>query len=222
MMGEWRYIWGTVKLLCSSQCWSCANTDSVMRYCMANHSFALALYDCVCDMDHETVKKLLLWYIYCYITLLGSKFCAFSYVSRSRETASLSRKSKTIKKVWEFRLKKLGKYSFSFKDVKMTSYSFWTTFNANKRKRHEKGRENLLPPHIIVVSNGYICAKHVKTTIISKVYTFLHGILPVCMCYVKNGRCPQKLPTQRSKLITLVPLMFNILPRPSADRGTWP
>jgi len=30
--------WGAVKVFCSSQCWPpYANTDSVMRYCMANH-----------------------------------------------------------------------------------------------------------------------------------------------------------------------------------------
>jgi len=37
-------------MFCSSQCWSCANTDSVMRYCMVNH------FLCFC------VAWLRLWY----------------------------------------------------------------------------------------------------------------------------------------------------------------
>jgi len=47
---EWRYSWGAVKVFCSSQCWSCANTDSVTRYSMANH------FLCSC------VAWLRLWY----------------------------------------------------------------------------------------------------------------------------------------------------------------
>jgi len=44
-------------MFCSSQYWSCPNTDSVMCYCMANHFLCSCFYDCVCDMDHESATK---------------------------------------------------------------------------------------------------------------------------------------------------------------------
>ena len=36
------------------QCWSCANTDSVMCCFMVNHFLWSCVYDCVCDTDHES------------------------------------------------------------------------------------------------------------------------------------------------------------------------
>jgi len=39
MVGQWCYSWGAAKLFCFHQCWSCASTNSVTRYNMANHCF---------------------------------------------------------------------------------------------------------------------------------------------------------------------------------------
>ena len=67
MMGEWRCSWGAVKVICSSKCRSCANTDSGTRYNTANHVCAPVLYDWVFDMDLESAIKaimiLLLWVV---------------------------------------------------------------------------------------------------------------------------------------------------------------
>jgi len=49
-----------LKCLATSQCWLCANTDSVMRCCMAHQFCALVLYDCVRDMHESTIKTIII------------------------------------------------------------------------------------------------------------------------------------------------------------------
>jgi len=60
MMGEWRYNWSAVKCFAPL---SVGRVQTPILQCVAvwlTIFWALVLYDCACDIDHESVIKLLL------------------------------------------------------------------------------------------------------------------------------------------------------------------